>query len=88
METCFVRFDQLAKKGICCNFLSDKIGPEYFDSNLQYNAPEDILVLAYRFSKNVVLRNDYMPYEFTVAINKFSRIDTKMTVYEEYKKYV
>lgn len=83
---CLEKFNSLTSKGFSSNFLSDKVAYELeytFHSN-----PGRILEMAYAFSNNVVLRNDYMPFEFTVFVNKASGIDPQFTVYEEFKKYV
>jgi hypothetical protein len=31
-----------------------------------------------------VLKNDYMPYEFSIFVNKFSEVDQERTIYREY----
>jgi hypothetical protein len=86
IQQCFERFNQIAKKGFAVNFLSDKV--EYKLDECYHSDPAWVLDLAYKYSNNVVLRNDYMPFEFTVFVNKFSEIDEKLTVYKEHIKYV
>ena len=86
IKNCFHKFNQLCSKGFAVNFLSDKVDFTY-DYTFHAN-PGDILNLAYQYSNNVVLRNDYMPFEFTIFVNKFSVIDKEYTVYNEYLKYV
>lgn len=83
---CFDIFSKLAVKGFAVNFLSDKV--EYKDQNLYYSSPSDILNLAYKYSNNVILKNDYMPYEFTIFVNLHSKVDKDYTVYEEYTKFL
>jgi SAM-dependent methyltransferase len=79
------RFDALSTEGFAMNFLSNRV---QFELENTYHAdPCGILDLAYRYSNNVVLRNDYMPFEFTVFVNKRSQIDAALTVYEEFVKY-
>ncbi len=81
----FERFDAVAAKGFGANFLSDRV--EYRLEHTYHADPCHILGLAYRYSNNVVLRNDYMPYEFTVFVNKASRVDSALTVYEEFVRF-
>ena len=86
VKDAFTRFDKIAKKGFAANFLSNKVDYELGD--VYHADPAQILDLAYLFSKNVVLRNDYMPFEFSVFVNKSAKIDPKLTVYEDYVKFV
>lgn len=83
---CFDRFNKIAQKGFSVNFLSSKVAFEY---DYTYHAnPAAIVDLAYRYSNNVVLRNDYMPFEFTIFVNKNAAIDEALTVYKPFVKYV
>jgi len=86
IKACFDKFDKISTKGFAANFLSDKVGFQY--EYTFHASPAAILDLAYQYSNNVVLRNDYMPYEFTVFINKFAEVDEQTTVYKDFVKYV
>lgn len=71
--------------GLAFDFLSDKVDYTY-EITFHYS-PEKILSLAYTFSRNVILRNDYMPFEFSVFIFKddsFSKEDTLFTRYKNH----
>lgn len=85
VEKAFAKFAQIAQKGFAINFLSNKV--DYELENTYHADPADILNLAYSYTNNVVLRNDYMPYEFTVFVNLGERIDEQLTVYERFIKY-
>lgn len=86
IKSCFHEFDKIATNGFAVNFLSNKVDFEY---DYTYHAdPAFILDLCYKYSNNVVLRNDYMPFEFTVFVNKAAQIDSEITVYSEFKKFV
>jgi SAM-dependent methyltransferase len=75
-------FNRLSKKGFALNFLSDKVEFEY---DYTYHAsPSKILEMGYLFSNKIVLRNDYMPYEFTLFVNKQEEMDLTYAVYPEY----
>ena len=83
VRACFARFDEIARRGFAVNFLSSHV--DYRLKHTFHSDPARILDLAYRYSNNVVLRNDYMPYEFTVFVNKASAVDPKRAVYEEFR---
>ena len=86
IEDCFKKFDTLANEGIAVNFLSDKVD---FQSEYTYHTnPAWVLELGFKYSKRVVLRNDYMPFEFTLFIFKNEEIDPKYTVYNDYLKFI
>ena len=88
VESCFNILHNVTRKGFTCNFLSSKTDEGYLlNKQLQYSVPEKILSTAYKFSNNLVLRNDYMPFEFTIKLEKVE-IDKNLTVYKNYLKYV
>ena len=72
-----------ASGGVAANFLSDNVDYEYehtFHSN-----PGRILQICYGLTRNLILKNDYFPFEFTVLLNKddtFDREDTIFTIYK------
>lgn len=69
----------ICNKGIAVNFLSDKV--EYFTEH-NFNAnPGKIIEFFYSMSNNIVLRNNYMPFEFTVFLRKDKTIDKDRLVY-------
>jgi SAM-dependent methyltransferase len=82
----FKVFNESSKQGFSINFLSDKC--QYFENDLYYTSPEYILKIAYNYSNNIILRNDYMPYEFTLIVNKNTKIDNDHTVYTSFIKYI
>ena len=73
----------LCRDGLAFDFLSDKVDYKY--SHTFHSSPERILALAYKFSRNVVLRNDYMPFEFSIFIHKDGSFAKEDTVFNHYK---
>ncbi|MCI8669514.1 MAG: class I SAM-dependent methyltransferase [Lachnospiraceae bacterium] len=66
--------------GIAMNFLSDKI--DYRTSEKDFHAsPEKILTLSYGLSRNVILDNSIMPFEFCVTIFKDENFDKDTTIF-------
>lgn len=71
------------RKGFAVNFLSDKV--DYRLPHTNHTDPAWALRLCYEFSRNVILRNDYMPFEFTIIVNKDEKFDKKKSVYDSYE---
>ena len=73
----------LVKDGIAFDFLSEKV--DYRLEHTFHSSPEKILSIAYKFSRNVILRNDYMPFEFSVFILKDESFNKEDTVFTQFK---
>lgn len=69
--------------GLAFDFLSDKV--DYQLEHTFHSSPEKILSIAYKYSRNVVLRNDYMPFEFSVFIFKDDKFSKEDAVFNRYK---
>jgi len=78
-EQSFELFDRYSTLGFAANFLSNRVN--FRNESNHYSAPEEILALALRHSARVVLRHDYMPFEFTIFVDKRNAIDDKLTVF-------
>lgn len=84
IERAFEAFNRVARNGFAANFLSAKVDYRYPDA--YYAEPADVLNLCYRYSRNVVLRNDCMPFEFTVFVNKAAKVDPDLVIFERCQK--
>lgn len=74
---------ELCEVGICFDFLSDKV--DYRTSQNDFHAsPEKILEMAYGFSRNVVLDNSTMPFEFNITIWKNDSFAKGKTIFNDY----
>lgn len=71
------------KDGLAFDFLSDKVDYRY-KHTFHYN-PETILKMAYSFSRNIVLKNDYMPFEFSLFVFKDDSFSKEDTLFSRYK---
>lgn len=80
------KFNEYSVKGFGTNFLSDKV--EYRHQHTFHSDPAFILSLSYSYSNNIVLRNDYMPFEFTIFVNKVAKYNHERAVYEEFMQYL
>jgi SAM-dependent methyltransferase len=79
LDRTFALFDRMARLGFAVNFLSNRF--TFQNSDNHYSAPEEIMALALRHSPRVSLRHDYMPFEFTVFVDKRNASDEELTVF-------
>jgi SAM-dependent methyltransferase len=73
----------ICNDGLAFDFLSNKVDYEY--DHTFHSAPEIILEIAYKYSRNIVLRNDYMPFEFSLFIFKDDSYKKETTVFNRFK---
>lgn len=78
----FDLFRAKARRGFAANFITDRV--DFREDSLFYADPCAVLDLAYRYSKRVMLRQDYMPFEFTVFVDLRDDFDKKYTIFPEY----
>jgi SAM-dependent methyltransferase len=79
IERSFALFNRLSLIGFAANFLSSRVN--YRNEHNYYSAPEDILSLALAYTSRVILRHDYMPFEFTVFADKRNEMHRELTVF-------
>ncbi|MCB9036083.1 MAG: class I SAM-dependent methyltransferase [Lewinellaceae bacterium] len=82
IEETLNKLNELTLKGLAVNFLSDKV--DFKLEHTFHSNPGKILDIAYNFSRNIILRNDYMPFEFTIYIRKDIAVDSEKVVFENY----
>lgn len=66
-------------KSISIDFLSDQV--DFTHDHTFHSNPSKILSIAYEFSRNVSLSNDYFPFEFTLRINKDDSFNKNTTIF-------
>ena len=74
---------RLCRVGFAFDFLSDRVN--FKRDDCFHSSPEHVLTHAYKLSRNVVLRNDCMPFEFAILVNKLSTFDERDTIFHSYK---
>jgi SAM-dependent methyltransferase len=79
-------FRTKARRGFAANFITDRV--DFREDSLYYADPCAVLDLAYSYSKRVVLRQDYMPFEFTVFVDLQDDFDKKYTIFPEYLAFI
>jgi len=83
IESVICKTLHLCKDGLAFDFLSDKVDYQY--EHTFHSSPEKILSIAYKFSRNILLRNDYMPFEFSLFILKDDTFEKENTLFNLYK---
>jgi trans-aconitate methyltransferase len=82
IQAMFDLFARHARIGFAANFLSDRV--DYRLDHTYHADPAKVLDLAYRYSNRVMLRNDYMPFEFTLYVDLRRDFDATHVVYPEF----
>jgi SAM-dependent methyltransferase len=85
LQRTFALFAAHARRGFAINFLSDRV--TFRRPENAYTSPERALALALRFSRRVALRHDYMPFEFTVIVDRDDAFDDDLTVFRGYEAF-
>ncbi|HSR50232.1 MAG TPA: class I SAM-dependent methyltransferase [Acidobacteriota bacterium] len=76
------RMYDLCHLGVAFNCISSYV--DYQDDSLVYHDPREVLALAKSLSGRVLLRHDYMPFEFTVYIYKEEQADEE-NIFRSYR---
>jgi SAM-dependent methyltransferase len=69
--------------GVACNFVTDRV--DYQDSLMHYQSPCEALEIAYSFTRNVTLQQDYMPFEYSVFLDRRDQFSTASAVFSHLK---
>jgi len=75
---------RLVREGVAFDFLSDKV--DFRHAHTFHSSPEKIISMGYQLSRNVVLRNDYFPFEFSLCLKKDDGFLPEDTIFLEWKK--
>ena len=86
IEAMFDLFARHARIGFAANFLSDRV--DYRLDHTYHADPVKVLDLRTAYSNRVMLRNDYMPFEFTLYVDFRRDFDKTHVVYPEFMPYV
>lgn len=70
---------------VALDFQSDKV--DYIANDIVfYNSPERVLGIAYEFSRNVILDNSCMPFEFSLVVFKDDSFCKESTTFNKFEK--
>jgi SAM-dependent methyltransferase len=73
---------EIVNIGFAFDFLSDKV--DFRKENTYHSSPSDILDMAYSLSRNVILLNNYMPFEFSLFVFKDDGYDSSTTIFDRW----
>lgn len=73
----------ISKEGFCFDFLSDKVDFQY--EHTFHSSPSKILDMGYELSRNIMLKNHYMPFEFALIVFKDNNFVKEDTIFTRYK---
>jgi len=82
IEQALGKMFSLCQEAVLVNFLSDRVN--FRRERTFYANPARILDIALGITRNVRLRHDYMPFEFSVALFKDASFADKDTVFNRY----
>lgn len=70
----------IVKEGFAFDFLSDNV--DYKLEHTFHSNPSTILIMANKLTRRIILRNDYLPFEFAVIAFRDTEIDTMSGCYK------
>lgn len=76
---------EIANEGVAFDFLSDKV--DFQHEHTFHSSPEEILSMAYSHSRNLILYNNYMPFEFSVIVFKNDSFSKKDTLFKRQTRF-
>lgn len=59
---------KFSRLGVACNFVTDRV--DFRDPLIHYQSPAEVLEIASDLTKNVTLKQDYMPFEYSVFLDR------------------
>jgi SAM-dependent methyltransferase len=81
-EQVMLKAFQKCRIGFAFDFLSDKV--DFCKENTFHSSPEQVLGCAYQMTRNVILMNNYMPFEFSVFVFKDDSFDPGNTIFKRW----
>lgn len=70
---------KFSRLGVACNFVTDRV--DFKDSLMHYQSPSGALDIAYHLTRNVTLQQDYMPFEYSVFLDRRDQFDPESAVF-------
>jgi len=75
LKRMITRCFELCNIGVAINMMSNYV--DYKDEGLYYYSPEKVFTFCKTLTRRVIMRHDYMPYEFTVYLYKDSSVNER-----------
>jgi len=70
---------KFARLGVACNFITDRV--DFREPHIHYQSPAEALEIACQLSRNVALRQDYMPFEYSLFIDRRDLFTSESAVF-------
>ena len=70
---------KFSRLGVACNFVTDRV--DFKDPLMHYQSPSGALDIAYHLTRNVTLQQDYMPFEYSVFLDRRDQFDPESAVF-------
>lgn len=84
MDRFLSKMFNLCSRALSVDFLTDRVDFTH-EFNFHYR-PERVLSLAYEHSKNIILRNDFFPFEASLTMYKNDSFKKETTIFTEIEK--
>ncbi len=82
LENLLKEMFRISKKGVVMNFTTDYV--DYKSKGTFYSSPEKIFQISKKLSRRVLLRHDYLPFEFCMYIYKNDQIHRQNNSFKSY----
>lgn len=66
--------------GVACNFVTNRV--DYQDPLMHYQSPEEALSIGLSLSKNCVIKQNYMPFEYSMFIDRRDSFNPDIAVFD------
>lgn len=86
VAACFERFAAHAGIGFAVNFMSPTAERRY--DHIFYADPAAVLACAWKVSRRVMVRHDYMPFEYTVLVFKDDGFAPETAVFDPFRQFI
>lgn len=67
--------------GVSANFVTNRV--DFIDPIMFYSDPCQVLEIAFRLTRKVVLLQDYFPFEFSIHLSKNDSFDPNISIFDE-----
>jgi len=81
LESLLKEMIRISKKGVVMDFITDYV--DFKTKGTFYSSPEKIFKITKKISKRVVIRHDYLPFEFCTYIYTNDKIQRKNNSFKE-----
>jgi SAM-dependent methyltransferase len=85
IESVLRRSYSAASDGVAANFVIDRV--DYEEELMFYTSPERLLSIGLSLTNRLVLRSDYMPFEYSLFLDARNGFHPDIAVFEDFKRH-